>query len=101
MYKDCYILGYSLAVVYRRLTGTCYFHCLIFQMIETASTSETSVNYNRITRRYNSEHSYCHTCIHENLKFHLVIIKRYDKLSLWGTVLYLSSKFCLNRLFRS
>jgi hypothetical protein len=33
-----------------------------------ASTSETSVNFYKITRRYNPEHSHLHACRRENLK---------------------------------
>jgi hypothetical protein len=40
-------------------------------MMEAASTSETSVNY-QTTRRDNSEDSHLHTHRHENLKSHRV-----------------------------
>jgi hypothetical protein len=37
-------------------------------MMEAASTSETSVNFYRTTRRYNPEDSHLHTRRRENLK---------------------------------
>jgi hypothetical protein len=40
-------------------------------MMETASTSETSVNFYQTTRRNNPEASHFHTRRRENLKSHL------------------------------
>jgi hypothetical protein len=37
-------------------------------MMEAVSTSETSINFYQITRRYNTEDSNLHTRRHENLK---------------------------------
>jgi hypothetical protein len=41
-------------------------------MMEAASTSETSVNFYRATRRNNPEDSHLHTRRRENLKSHTV-----------------------------
>jgi hypothetical protein len=44
---------------------------IIALMMETVSTSETSVNFYQTTRRKNPEVSQLHTRRRENLKFHL------------------------------
>jgi hypothetical protein len=41
-------------------------------MMEAASISETSVNFDQTTRRNNQEDSHLHTRRHENLKSHPV-----------------------------
>jgi hypothetical protein len=43
---------------------------IISLMIETVSTSETSVHSNQTTRRYISQDSELHTRRHENMKSH-------------------------------
>jgi hypothetical protein len=42
-------------------------------MMEAESTSETSVNFYQIARRYNPEESHLHTPLRENLKSYTVI----------------------------
>jgi hypothetical protein len=46
------------------------FVALIALMMETASASETSVNFCQATRRNNPEDSHLHTCRREKLKSH-------------------------------
>jgi hypothetical protein len=46
------------------------FRAIIALMMETTSTSETSVNLYRTTRRNNLEDSHLHTNRRENLKSH-------------------------------
>jgi hypothetical protein len=45
---------------------------LSMSMMEPVSTSETSANYYKITRRNTQEESYLHTRRHENLKSHVL-----------------------------
>jgi hypothetical protein len=55
----------SLVEVYRRF--------LVIALMETASTSETSVNFYQTTRRYNPENSHLHTRRREYLKSYLPV----------------------------
>jgi hypothetical protein len=52
---------------------TVTYDLLIVLMIETASTSEASVNFYQTVRRYNPEESHFHTRCRENLKSYFVI----------------------------
>jgi hypothetical protein len=47
---------------------------IIALMMEAVSTSETSVNFYKCTRRKNPEDSHLHTRRRENLKSHLVFL---------------------------
>jgi hypothetical protein len=57
----------------RRFRGGCVLPpLLIALMMETVRTSETSVNFNVITRSYIPEDSKLHTRRRENLKSHII-----------------------------
>jgi hypothetical protein len=63
----CVAAPCSLVEVCRRFRGT-IIRVIIAMMTEVASTSETSVNFYQITRRYNPEDGHLHTHRRENLK---------------------------------
>jgi hypothetical protein len=63
----CAVL-YGLVEVYRRSRGASCLHLAL--MMEAASTSETSVNFQQTFRRNRPEDSHLHTRRRENLKCH-------------------------------
>jgi hypothetical protein len=54
------------------LTASTIKAIIIAQMMDAASTSETSVNFYQTTRRNIPEDSHLHTRCRENLKSHLI-----------------------------
>jgi hypothetical protein len=62
-------------------------------MMKAASTSDTLVNFYRITRPYNPEYSQLHTHHRENLKSHKMYIYIWGfriSNSVWGQLLFLA-----------
>jgi hypothetical protein len=65
----------KLLEAFQHFTGACCLHYQgdpLIALMETASTSETSVKFHRTTRRNKPQDSRLHTRRRENLKSHLI-----------------------------